>query len=343
MKSLNFIYPEPQKLVLVEEEVPALGPNTVLVENIVSHVSIGTELFCYRGVFDPGSNWENWVKYPFRPGYSMAGRVIETGKDVVDFKPGDLVRTTQPHGQYSTIEYGENEINNIINRSIYKVPGDLCLDEVIWESMCCVAIVGCRKAKIEFGENAAVIGAGAIGQLTAQYAKLCGAQRVVSIDTVQKRLDCALKSGGATDALCMDVKYAISAVEELLGAKPEVVFDSTGNFEVLKYACDMVNNCGRVIVNGDTPEPSKQELGFIVYKSLEIHGVHGNFSGYLASYPWISIRNSEMNLEFIRQKRINVKQLISHRYSPREAPEVYARLLHDRAFCTGVVFDWIKQ
>ena len=340
MKSLNFLFPEPQKLVLIEEDVSAVGPNTVLIESIVSHVSTGTEMWCYRGIFDPNTVFSEWVKFPFRPGYSTAGRVLEVGRDVVGVKPGDLVHTGRPHQQYVTVEYGEKERNNLIGRILTKIPDGLVPDEMIWASMAGVAIVGCRKAKIEFGEYVAVIGAGPIGQLTSQYAKLCGAVRVVSIDTVQKRLDCALEGGGATDVLCMDAQSAISAVEEVLGTKPEVVFDTTGNYAVLQHACLMVKTFGRIILNGDTPEPSKQIMGPVVSRSLDIRAVHGNIASDLNSLPWVGKRNAQMNMELLLQKRIKVKHLISHRYKPQEAPEVYKKLAHDRSYSMGVVFDW---
>ena len=339
MKSLNFLYPEPQKLVLVEEEVPAVGPATVLIESIVSHVSTGTEMWCYRGIFDPGTVFSEWVKFPFYPGYSTAGRVLEVGSEVKDIKPGDLVHTGQPHRQYVTVEYGEKEGNSLVGRTITKIPDGISPDEAVWGSMAGVAIVGCRKAKIEFGEYVAVIGAGPIGQMTVQYAKLCGAVRVVAIDTVQKRLDCALESG-ATDVLCMDAKYAAGAVEELFGGKPEVVFDATGNYEVLKYACDITKTGGRIILNGDTPEPSKQIPGPLLSKSLDVRAVHGNIASDIASLPWVGKRHTQMNFDFMIQKRIKVNHLISHRYKPQDAPEVYRKLFQDRSYSVGVVFDW---
>ena len=338
MKSLNFLFPEAQKLILVEEDLPPIGPDTVLIKAIVSHVSTGTEMFCYRGVFDPDTNWAEWVKYPFRPGYSMAGQVVETGKNVAGVQPGDLVLCGRPHGQYASVEYGE-AARNSHTPPLFKIPDGLEPDEVIWNSMAGVAVVGCRKAKIEFGENVAVIGAGPIGQMTIQYAKICGAVRVLSIDPVKKRIDCAIESG-ATDVLAMDAKSALPEIENLLGTKPEVVFDSTGNYEVLPIACNMVGMYGRVILNGDTPEPSKQVMGPVVFKSLDIHGAHGNKPGDLLSLPWVSRRNAQMTFEFMKQKRLKVKHLISHRYKPEDAPEVYHRLLNDRSYSMGVVFDW---
>jgi len=120
-----------------------MGPDTVLVKSIVSHVSSGTEMFCYRGIFDPGSNWAEWVQYPFHPGYSMAGRVLETGKNVTDFKPGDLVYTGSFHGQYASIEYGD-QAKAGVSPPLYKIPDGLEPEEVVWNSLAGVGIVGCR-------------------------------------------------------------------------------------------------------------------------------------------------------------------------------------------------------
>ena len=111
---------------------------------------------------------------------------------------------------------------------------------------------------------------------------------------------------------------------------------------MLPYACDIVKKLGRIVVNGDTPLPSKQVMGALVFKSLDIRGVHGNISGDLTSYPWVGRRNYDMNLDLMLQKRIKVRHLISHRYKPEEAPDVYHRLLHDRSYSMGVVFDWAK-
>jgi len=175
--------------------------------------------------------------------------------------------------------------------------------------------------------------------MTVQYAKLCGAVRVVSIDRVQKRVLCALESG-ATDGLVMDAKDAIPEIEKLLGAKPEVVFDATGNYEVLPIACNMAQFYGRVILNGDCPEPSRQCLGPVVSKSLEIHGTHGNKPGDIVSLPWVAKRNTQMNFDLMKQKRIKVKHLNTNRFKPEEAPDVYRRMFEDRYFTIGVLFDW---
>jgi threonine dehydrogenase-like Zn-dependent dehydrogenase len=37
---------------------------------------------------------------------------------------------------------------------------------------------------------------------------------------------------------------------------------------------------------------------------------------------------------------MKVSDLITHRYSPVDAPDVYAGLVQDRSSSMGIIFDW---
>jgi NADPH:quinone reductase-like Zn-dependent oxidoreductase len=87
-----------------EEQIEPPGRGEILCQAEKSLISIGTELDALRGVFDPGTNWFDWVKYPFRPGYSMVGRVIAVGEGVEGIKEGDRVATYGFHQQYYTAQ-----------------------------------------------------------------------------------------------------------------------------------------------------------------------------------------------------------------------------------------------
>ena len=47
-------------------------------------------------------------------------------------------------------------------------------------------------------------------------------------------------------------------------------------------------------------------------------------------------------LEYVAQGRLSVDDLVTHRHSPLEAADVYARLARDRADAIGVVLDWSR-
>ena len=46
--------------------------------------------------------------------------------------------------------------------------------------------------------------------------------------------------------------------------------------------------------------------------------------------------------DYVRRGQMRVSDLITHRFRPQEAAEVYRMLLHDRGATVGVVFDWTQ-
>src|SRR5207247_10343981 len=90
---------DPCRVEVREADLPDPGPGQVLVRTEASFVSAGTELAVYTGTHqwlkDP--NLPDW-KFPFRSGYSAAGRVLKVGKDFPGgFKEGDRVSFPGSH------------------------------------------------------------------------------------------------------------------------------------------------------------------------------------------------------------------------------------------------------
>jgi 2-desacetyl-2-hydroxyethyl bacteriochlorophyllide A dehydrogenase len=84
-KMRAIVFTAPRKVELQTFDLVKPGPDEILVENIYTFVSPGTELRVLVGL------GEAKQYFPFIPGYSSVGRVIEVGKDVRGFFVGDLV------------------------------------------------------------------------------------------------------------------------------------------------------------------------------------------------------------------------------------------------------------
>jgi NADPH:quinone reductase-like Zn-dependent oxidoreductase len=71
---------EPYKVEIRQVTLPDPGPNQILLAAEATAISAGTELAVYTGTHqwlkDP--SMPDW-KFPFRPGYSAAGRVVAVG------------------------------------------------------------------------------------------------------------------------------------------------------------------------------------------------------------------------------------------------------------------------
>lgn len=333
MKSVYLVFPEAGQVEVAEEEVSQPEAGQVLCRAEKSLLSIGTETYCLRGIFDPGTNWGEWVQYPFRPGYSMAATVVAVGEGVTGLKEGDRVAGWIVHQQFFKASPAQ----------LYPVPDSVSDEEATWNCLGVTTQLGVRRAQHVLGETVAVVGLGMLGQLVVQYLALAGARQVIAIDPVPGRLDLA-KAHGATHTLALDVLDARPAIAEITGGKMlDVVYDITGHPAVLAPCIPLLHKLGRLILLGDTPNPTRQFLGpGVVSNSIAILGIHGSMSPeHPSEYnPWTRGEMISLFFDYLQQGRMNVSDLITHRYSPLEAPEVYAGLMSDRSSAIGIIFDW---
>ena len=235
MKSKYIVFPEKRQVDVWEEEISAPEEGEILCVAEKSLISTGTELHCLNGVFEPGTNWSDWVSYPFRPGYSMVGRVIEVGADVSSVKVGDRIATYGFHQQVFKVQLHHTQKGRDIPEGIdiYVLPESISSEEGTWRSLAVTTQNALRRADFQFGEVTGVVGLGLLGQLVTQYLAAAGARTIIAIDTAQGRLALA-KTHGATHTLAMEVQNSVDAVREITqGRMLDVVFDVTGSSSVL--------------------------------------------------------------------------------------------------------------
>jgi 2-desacetyl-2-hydroxyethyl bacteriochlorophyllide A dehydrogenase len=333
VKSAYLVFPKPMQISVCEEEVAPPEPGEVLCLATRSLISTGTETHCLRGIFDPGTNWASWVQYPFRPGYSMAARVVALGKDVTGFKEGDRVAASVSHQQYFRVPA----------HRAYLLPEGITDEDATWFNLACTTQLAIRRAELRLGETVGIVGLGILGQFITQYAWLSGARRVIGIDRLPVRL-AAAREHGATHILDMDAQDARTKVASILGGRLlDVAFDVTGHPAALAPTIQLVRRLGRVVLAGDTPTPTQQFLGpGVVSNSVAILGIHGSTYPAVASEfaPWSHREMAMLFFDYLVQGRMRMADLVTHRHSPLDAPAVYDGLLRDRSAVIGAIFDW---
>ena len=343
--SSYIVFPEKSVISVQQEHIAPPERGEILCVAEKSLISIGTELSCLRGEFDPGTNWADWVKYPFRPGYSMVGRVIGVGSAVEGVKEGDRVSSYGVHQQYYKIAVPNDQTKDAAPEGItlYTLPDAISSEEGTWRALACTTQNAIRRAELQLGETVGVVGLGMLGQLVTQYLSLTGARKIIAIDPVTNRLQLA-KTHGATHGLQIDVKDAVDPIREITnGWMLDAIFDVTGHPSTLAPSIRLLRRLGRVVLLGDTPVPTRQTLGpGVVSNSVAILGIHGfQVPDKATEYtPWSVQTMSSLFFDYLMQGKMNVKDLVTHRYSPLQAPEVYANLVKDRTAEVGVIFDW---
>lgn len=335
MKSVNVVFPEKGRIEVAEQDIPALGETQVLCRAEASLISIGTELRCLRGVSDPDTNWNAWVRYPFAPGYCMAGTVIETGPAAANFKAGDRIVTQHPHCQYFAAD--SNDVN------LLPIPEGISFEEAAWQPLGCITQLGARRAEIQLGDDVGIVGLGMLGQLVAQYLKNMGVRSLLAIDVNDWRVEQAMRNGATHSFVGKPQDAAAAVLEMTCGRKLDTVYDITGLPKTLSSVTTLVRRGGKVILLGDNTQPSQQALGpNVVSDSLSILGIHGSMcpdsASEFARWSWKEMAG--LFFDMVLAGRMNVKGMAQSTHSPAEAEKVYMWLEEEKPDAFGVLFDW---
>jgi 2-desacetyl-2-hydroxyethyl bacteriochlorophyllide A dehydrogenase len=328
MRARSVRFPAPGEIELVVADVAAPGPGELRCTAEVSLVSVGTEMTCLRGQFDPRTFWEEWVQYPFAPGYSMVSRVESVGADVDALRPGDRVFSFTPHAEAFLTPV----------REVIAIPDGVSDEHAAWASLAVTTQWALRRAGFVFGETAAVVGLGLLGQLLVRYLRIAGARRIVAIDTDSARL--ALATAGGADEV---VSTHVGDVPQDLRSSFDVVFDVTGHPAALAGASDVVRPLGRLVLVGDAPRPSLQHLGpRIVADGISIIGIHAGTAAEIPtpSDPWSTTAMLSVFFRYVEDGRMDLSALFTDRVAPDDAAEMYRVLERDRGAHLGVLIDW---
>jgi 2-desacetyl-2-hydroxyethyl bacteriochlorophyllide A dehydrogenase len=304
---------------------PAAGQ--VRVQTELSLMSTGTENIVFNRLFDPGTHWDSWVKYPFYPGYSSIGVVEKIGEGVSTFKPGDRVCTRGGHASTVLVDAAECIL----------APEKLPSEEAVWFALGKIAFHGAKAAAYTLGDSVLIIGAGPIGQMSVRWARAAGVADIVVVDSVPDRMKMA-QAGGATATIVAGIDKARGEVLEACGRElPRVVIDSTGNAAVFAAALGLAASRGRVVILGDTGQPGKQVLSpDVITRGLTIVGAHDAHN----TPEWNGATIGALFLRLAAAGRISLQGLTSHRFKPEQCQEAYETANRDRAKTMGILFDW---
>lgn len=296
--------------------LPALKPNEVLLEALYTTISPGTELaWLQHQTSTPGV-------YPWYPGYSGCGRVIEKGNRVESLAPGQIVACNMPHSShFVTSETNCHPLNNLnpLDASAFRLGS--------------IALQGIHKAQLKLGESVAVLGLGPIGLLAAQLAKAAGAY-VEGIDLLKWRRDLGLACG-------------LDKVSEQAAPKSfDVVVEVTGVPSVIPAAFKLAKERGRVILLG-SPRGITSEVDFythVHHKGITIIGAHErNRAEHSERLEQTHLKDETTCLELLAAERVKVRPLISEVVAPQEASGIYKRLAKREEGLLLAAFDWQKR
>lgn len=341
---------------IVEVPIPKIKSGCILIRTTASLVSAGTERMLVDfaekslvgkarsrpdlfkqvmqkaqrdGLLTTIESAFNRLDQPIVLGYSSSGIVIETGVGVTQFKPGDRVACGgggfAVHAEYALIP--EN--------LAVKLPDAVSEEEGAFATIGAIALNGIRLAQPQVGEYSAVIGLGLLGLLTAKILSAAGCA-VVGVDLDPARIEFARQNG--IDAENND-RVANNHLQMTNGLGFDHIFicaDTKSN-QPVELAGEIARDRASVIAIGavgmEIPRKPyyEKELTFKVSRSYGPGRYDKSYEEEGQDYPvgyvrWTEGRNMAAVVEMIADRRINVKQLITHRFDIEQAKNAYALL-----------------
>ena len=315
---------QPGIIRLESDELPSPAPDEVLVRTTKTLISPGTERAIMLNL--PGLA----VQYPKSVGYSHVGEIVQVGADVRSLKIGDRVASKSRHASHALVK----------EALCHQLRPDLNDEHATFFQLLATSLQAVRKTRLELGEAVAVLGAGLVGQLALQVARVGGAMPAVAIDNHQSRLELAQELG-ADDIVSAEnaAKDAIALAERF-----QVVVEATGNPAALMTACDITAFGGRIALLGSS-RGATESFDFykrVHKKGITLIGAHIDTAARLSSAPgWWTLRDEQHTaLKLLQNGRVTVAPLISHRFHWGEIGAAYDLLAEWNLDALGIILDW---
>jgi 2-desacetyl-2-hydroxyethyl bacteriochlorophyllide A dehydrogenase len=272
---------------------------------------------------DPTRTWPKW---PFVPGYSGVGRVLEAGGDVTRFKVGDRVIFPARHESHTLLDGVDPSA--LIFPIAESVPAQVAAVATL-ARFPLAALVQTREM---LGQCVAVMGQGMIGQIAARLFSAAGAFPVIGIDGVAARRAISERTYGVRTADPADPNLKDRLREINFGQLPDVVVEATGNPQAVKQAMNIVADGGKVVMVG-SPRGIAGDVDFywdLHGRSIQLIGAHGSAICLdpREKFPFVQRRAMHLLVHLLESGKVKIDDLISHHVHGTELGDMYDGLLN---------------
>lgn len=299
------------------------GPHDVLMLTTYSGITNGTERHILMSDFGE-------TPYPMRAGYQQVGVVEEVGSEVQGFAKGDTVYygAFVGHAGWNMVRVMPDDPCDYRSHLLVKVPDGVDPKLAALSGTAGVAVRSVRRFRISGGQNVWVVGAGLIGQYTAQAARAMGARVMIS-DIREDRLELARKCGIHKALNAKDPDFW-KQVEEL-GPYHSIV-DAAGAPDFLK---DVLAHFPHVM-------RPRTVIGMMAIRN-EVTlpwGILHNPEGSIEVSCHFSRDDLRVLYEFLLLGHMQIKPLVTLERSYADAEEVYGLLANKPGEQLGMIFEW---
>lgn len=276
----------------------------------------GSDIHVYHGLHP-------YTSYPVVQGHEVGGVIAALGEGVTGLKIGDRI-TFMPqvtcgecypckHGMYHICESlkvmgfqtggAAQDYFILPAENVLKLPDSMSLDEAAMIEPIAVTVHALARGGGAAGKRVVVLGAGPIGNLTAQVAKASGAKAVMITDVSPYKLDKARQCG---------IDFVINTAEENLGAaiqrdfgpdKADLILECVGIEATMTDAVNYARKGSTIVVVGVFGKKPAVDLGLVQDRELSLVGT---LMYQKADY--------ERAIELVASGKMALDKMITHRF-----------------------------
>ncbi len=358
---------------LEDVPIPKLNDGCLLVRNMASLISVGTEGGTVRlgkmgllgkararpgqvkkvlqalrseGILSTINAVNRTLDLPVPLGYSSAGIVETTTIGARDIPVGTRVACGGA-GRANHADY------IVVPRNLcVPIPEGLSFFNAAFTTVGSIAMQSVRIADVRFGENIVVIGLGLIGLLVVQILKASGCN-VLGIDANPERVAWVDKHGicPVVARNSENMHDRILDFSEGYGADAVIITAAGKDNDPVILAGNVARHKGRVVVVGRTEMKAPRET--YLFKELELRTSYAygpgtgdesyELEGY--DYPigyvrWTENRNMQLFLKLLNEKKIDIERLITHTFPFHDAPSAFDLINNPKDQVIGVILDY---
>lgn len=340
------ILSEPKHIEFKEVEAPKaeqLGAHQVLA-NIKRIGVCGSEIHSYHGLHPA-------TFYPVVQGHEYAAVVVACGNKVTVCKPGDHI-TARPQlvcgecnpckrGQYNVCEHlrvqafqadGAAQDYFVIDEErIVTLPEGMSLDFGAMIEPSAVGAHATQRTEVK-GKNVVVSGAGAIGNLVAQFCMARGADKVLITDVSDLRLQKA-RECGIPYTLNVAKQPLNTAVKEIFGEEGfQVGFEVAGVESSLRSLMECIEKGSDIVVVAVFAKDPALSMFHLGEHELRLIGsMMYRHEDYITA------------IDFVNKGIVHLEPLISNRFAFEQYDEAYQYIDTHRETTMKVIIDLEKE
>jgi len=337
---MQVVLEQPKKVVVKDVAKPAAARGQVLIQ--VKRIGVcGSDIHAYYGKHP-------FISCPIVQGHEFSGEIVQVGDGVKGLRLGDVV-TVRPqvvcgtcyacrHGNYNIcsnlkvigcqVPGAAQEFLAVDASVVVKLPKGMSLDFGAMVEPVAVGVHALRRLGDVKGMNLVVLGAGPIGNLTAQSAQAMGARSVIITDVSEPRLEIARRCG---------VRHAVNVAQEDLGAailkvcgddRADAFLECVGASATIEQAVALARKGSDIIVVGVYEQKASVDMGLAQDKELRLIGT-----------LMYKAEDYQDALRLMSSGALTLEPLITNRFPLARFADAYAHIEANRATTMKVLIE----